>query len=116
MAGKRVNVGSKNKAKVEAVAEILMDYAHLADAEVVGIEVPSGVGDQPRSRPSRTSSTWRTMAFGFGLFSRPKAVQSTTAIVRLPVSNSVAVAGRRASSLCPPPGAAKRVVVVTIRR
>jgi inosine/xanthosine triphosphatase len=45
----KIAVGSKNPAKVEAVREILQDYPHLKDAEVTGIEVPSGVSDQPLS-------------------------------------------------------------------
>ncbi len=45
----KITVGSKNPAKVDAVREILQDYPHLKDAEVVGIETDSGVGDQPIS-------------------------------------------------------------------
>ena len=45
----KINVGSKNKAKVEAVEEILKEYPHLAGAQVEGIEVSSGVTDQPKS-------------------------------------------------------------------
>ncbi|MEK7511303.1 MAG: DUF84 family protein [Patescibacteria group bacterium] len=45
----KIVVGSKNPAKVEAVQEILQDYPHLKDAEVVGVEVSSGVSDQPTS-------------------------------------------------------------------
>jgi inosine/xanthosine triphosphatase len=45
----KIAVGSKNRAKVEAVCEILQDYAHLADAEVLGTEVASEVGNQPKS-------------------------------------------------------------------
>ncbi len=45
----KIVVGSKNPAKVEAVREILQAYPHLKDAEVVGIETTSGVGDQPKS-------------------------------------------------------------------
>jgi inosine/xanthosine triphosphatase len=45
----KIVIGSKNPAKVDAVREILQDYPHLKDAEVVGIEVASGVPDQPRS-------------------------------------------------------------------
>ena len=44
-----VKVGSKNKAKVEAVAEILRDYGHLKDAVVAGVEVSSDVSAQPKS-------------------------------------------------------------------
>ncbi len=42
-------VGSKNPAKVEAVREILQDYPHLKDADVVGVEVDSGIAEQPVS-------------------------------------------------------------------
>lgn len=43
----RINVGSKNQAKVEAVQEILQDYPHLKDAEVLSVEAKSEVADQP---------------------------------------------------------------------
>lgn len=45
----KIVVGSKNPAKVEAVRELLQDYPHLKDAEVVGVEVSSGVSEQPKS-------------------------------------------------------------------
>lgn len=45
----KITVGSTNPAKVEAVREILQDYPHLKDAEVMGVETDSGVGDQPLS-------------------------------------------------------------------
>jgi inosine/xanthosine triphosphatase len=45
----KVVVGSKNQAKVNAVAEILLEYPHLAGAEVSGVEAASGVSDQPKS-------------------------------------------------------------------
>jgi inosine/xanthosine triphosphatase len=45
----RIRVGSKNKAKVSAVEDILKDYPHLKHAQVEGIEVDSGVPSQPRS-------------------------------------------------------------------
>ena len=44
-----IAVGSKNKAKVDAVREILQDYPHLAGAQVAGFDVSSGVSDQPKS-------------------------------------------------------------------
>jgi len=43
------NIGSENKAKVRAVAEILSEYPHLAHAEVRGMRTNSGVSDQPKS-------------------------------------------------------------------
>lgn len=45
----KITVGSVNKAKVEAVKEILQDYPHLAHAEVCGCEADSGVSNQPKS-------------------------------------------------------------------
>ena len=42
-------VGSKNKAKVQAVEEILREYPHLASAEVRGVEAASEVPDQPKT-------------------------------------------------------------------
>ncbi|OGG47736.1 hypothetical protein A3D66_01720 [Candidatus Kaiserbacteria bacterium RIFCSPHIGHO2_02_FULL_50_9] len=45
----KINVGSKNEVKVEAVREILQDYPHLALAQVEGFEADSKVSAQPRS-------------------------------------------------------------------
>jgi inosine/xanthosine triphosphatase len=45
----KINVGSKNKAKVEAVAEILKEYPHLAIAGVESVDVKSDVSEQPLS-------------------------------------------------------------------
>ena len=45
----KIKVGSKNKAKVEAVAEIIRDYPHLKDSSVRGVEVDSGISAQPKS-------------------------------------------------------------------
>src|ERR1035437_7657465 len=45
----KIKVGSKNKAKLEAVIEIIKDYPHLKNGEVEGVEILSGVNDQPKS-------------------------------------------------------------------
>lgn len=45
----KVIVGSKNPAKVDAVREILRHYEHLKAGEVVGIDVDTGVSEQPMS-------------------------------------------------------------------
>ena len=45
----RVKVGSQNKAKLEAVSEILREYSHLADAEIKGVNAGSEVSNQPQS-------------------------------------------------------------------
>jgi len=45
----KIHVGSKNKAKLAAVEEILDEYEFLKGSSVTGIEVSSGVADQPMS-------------------------------------------------------------------
>ncbi len=45
----KIIIGSKNKAKIQAVEEILKEYPHLSAAEVTGVEAASGVSDQPKS-------------------------------------------------------------------
>ena len=45
----KIKVGTKNKAKLEAVSEILKDYEHLKDSLIESVEVFSGVSEQPRS-------------------------------------------------------------------
>lgn len=45
----KIKVGTQNKAKVGAVAEIVKEYPHLAHADIEGIASVSGVSDQPKS-------------------------------------------------------------------
>jgi inosine/xanthosine triphosphatase len=45
----KINIGSKNKAKIDALTEILKEYPDFLDAEVVPMEVSSGVSEQPKS-------------------------------------------------------------------
>ncbi len=45
----KIIVGSKNHAKIHAVSEILHEYPHLTEAEVIGAEAASGVSNQPKS-------------------------------------------------------------------
>jgi inosine/xanthosine triphosphatase len=45
----RIVVGSKNQAKVQAVADIIRDYAHLTSAVVEGADVSSEISGQPKS-------------------------------------------------------------------
>ncbi len=46
---KKINVGSKNPQKVEAVREVLNEYTDFKDSIVIGIEASSDVSDQPKS-------------------------------------------------------------------
>lgn len=43
----RVNVGSINKTKIQAVEEILKEYENFVDAEVVGVDVVTDVFGHP---------------------------------------------------------------------
>lgn len=45
----RISVGSHNPVKVESVAELIREYPHLADLEVVGVDASSDVSSQPKS-------------------------------------------------------------------
>ena len=70
----KVNVGSQNKAKVWAVAEILEEYEHLKDAQVDGIAVGSGVSAQPKSldetitgAKNRARDAYQNCAYAVGI-------------------------------------------------
>ena len=70
----RIAVGSKNNVKIEAVREAVRDYDFLSNAEVVGIDVNSGVSEQPKSvdetirgAMNRAKSAFRNCEYSFGL-------------------------------------------------
>jgi len=50
----KVNVGTKNQNKVLAVKETLLDFPEFSEAEVIAIEVDSGVSKQPKSMEQTT--------------------------------------------------------------
>jgi len=45
----KINIGSKNKAKIDALSEILKEYPDFLSAEIIYKEVDSGVSHQPKS-------------------------------------------------------------------
>ena len=45
----KIKVGSENKSKVQAVAEIIREYPHLMKADVEGVKTDSNVSAQPKS-------------------------------------------------------------------
>lgn len=80
----KIKVGTKNKSKLEAVEEIVKEYPHLADFEIEGIEVSSGVADQPRSLEetiegaiNRAKSAFLDCDYSIGLESGWMAVPKT---------------------------------------
>jgi inosine/xanthosine triphosphatase len=45
----KINIGSKNNAKIDALKEILKEYPDFLIAEVVSMDVDTGVSHQPKS-------------------------------------------------------------------
>ena len=45
----KIRVGTKNKAKIDSVIEIIEEYSHLKESVVEGVSISSGVSDQPKS-------------------------------------------------------------------
>lgn len=45
----KIKVGTKNKAKVDSVIEIIEEYPHLKESVIEGVNIESGVSDQPKS-------------------------------------------------------------------
>jgi len=80
----KINIGSKNKIKVEAVEELLQDYPHLKNAEISSFEVPSGIADQPKSLEetvqgamNRAKAVIQNSTYSFGLESGLMSVPNT---------------------------------------
>src|SRR3989344_8362434 len=70
----KIAVGTTNAAKVTAVREILADYPHLKDAEIVSVKTKSGVADQPLSLKAtiegalnRAKSTYNDCEYSIGI-------------------------------------------------
>ena len=45
----KINIGSKNKAKINALEEILKEYPNFLNAEVISKDGSSDISDQPKS-------------------------------------------------------------------
>lgn len=45
----KINIGSKNKNKIDALQEILKEYSEFLSAEVISKDIDSGVSHQPKS-------------------------------------------------------------------
>ncbi len=70
----KINIGSKNLVKVDAVKEIIKDYGFLSEAEVFSLKVPSGVYKQPKSidetvegAMNRAESAFQNCKYSFGI-------------------------------------------------
>lgn len=70
----KVGVGSKNKTKVQAVAEILQDYPMFESAEVEGVPVqveefghPKSLKETVEGALDRAKQAWEGNNYGFGI-------------------------------------------------
>jgi inosine/xanthosine triphosphatase len=80
----KINIGSKNKQKVEALREILKDYPDFPGAEIISKDVSSDVADQPKSLDetikgamNRAKNAFDDCEYSFGLESGLMAVPET---------------------------------------
>lgn len=80
----RINSGSKNKIKIDALKEILFDYPYFKNAEIEAVEAPSGVDNQPKSLEetisgamNRAKKAFANCDYSFGLESGLMAVPHT---------------------------------------
>lgn len=65
-----ISVGTKNKAKIEAVKEISKEYGFLNGLKVVGKEVSSGVSEQPKTMEETARGAINRAKNAFGEKSR----------------------------------------------
>jgi len=80
----KINVGSKNRVKIQAVADALHEYSEFATAEVVGVNVDTGVHKQPKSieetvqgAMNRAKNAFEDCDLSVGLESGPMKVPET---------------------------------------
>lgn len=80
----KIGIGSANKVKVDALREILQDYPHLKEAEILSVEILSGVSDQPKSLDetikgamNRALGASKDCNYGFGIESGLMSVPNT---------------------------------------
>lgn len=80
----KLNVGSKNPVKVQALEEIILDYPYLKDAELTPVEAASNVSDQPKSLEetvqgamNRAKNSFLDCQYSFGIESGLMAVPNT---------------------------------------
>lgn len=81
----KINIGSINPAKVDALKEIMLNYPWLKDAEVCSVDAGSRVDDQPKSlnetimgAKNRAKSAFQNCNYSFGIESGLMAVPQTT--------------------------------------
>ncbi|MDO8424485.1 MAG: inosine/xanthosine triphosphatase [bacterium] len=80
----KINIGSKNPAKVSALKEILINYPYFKEAEVCSVDAVSGVDNQPKSleetitgAKNRAKDAFHDCDYSFGLESGLMTVPQT---------------------------------------
>lgn len=80
----KIGVGSKNKTKVNAVAELLLDYPMFEGAEVIGVDVkvdefghPKSIDETVAGAIDRAKQAYEGNNFGFGIEGGLMAVPQT---------------------------------------
>jgi len=80
----KIRIASHNPVKVEALQEIIQDYPHLREAEIIRTESRSEVSDQPRSLDetvrgamNRARNAFQDCNYSFGIESGLMAVPHT---------------------------------------
>jgi inosine/xanthosine triphosphatase len=80
----KINVGSANQIKVDAVKEKILEYDFLKDAQVIGLEADSEISDQPKTLDetikgamNRAKNSFKDCNLSFGLESGIRPVPYT---------------------------------------
>jgi len=81
---KKINVGSKNIQKIDAVKEVLNEYPDFKNCIVTGIDVKSGISEQPKSMDetikgaiNRAKGSFLNCDYSFGIESGLMKVPET---------------------------------------
>lgn len=80
----KIKIASQNQVKVEALKEIIQDYPHLRNAEIIAVDVSSEVDNQPKSLEetikgaiNRSRNVYSDCNYSFGIESGLMAVPHT---------------------------------------
>jgi non-canonical (house-cleaning) NTP pyrophosphatase len=71
----KIAIGPTNQTKVDALRELILEYALVSGAEVISADVPSNVSEQPKSigetaegamNRAHAAFPWHDLNFGVG--------------------------------------------------
>jgi len=61
----KINIGSKNKAKIDALSEILKEYPDFLNVEIIVKDVDTGVSHQPKSLEETVDGAIKRAKYSF---------------------------------------------------